>query len=78
MSEQPKEESKCLSCVKNCLGFIFPSLLEGLTHPDQRENLPKRGKKKQQYQRVSNPNVYPSFILDPIIPMTNVVGGGGR
>ncbi|CDW79344.1 elmo domain-containing protein 3-like [Stylonychia lemnae] len=42
--------------VKNCLACIFPKLLEGLTHPDQRDQLPIRKKKSQQYQRVSNPN----------------------
>eukprot|EP00347_Sterkiella_histriomuscorum_P018145 403346620 len=50
-------DNKCMSLIKNCLAMIFPKVLEGLTHPDQREQLPTRKKKdKKQYHRLTNPN----------------------
>ena len=46
-SVPPPNDGLCMKLIRNCLGVLFPKLLEGLTHPDQRDSLPTRGKKRK-------------------------------
>ena len=48
-------KDKCMGQFRNCLGILFPQLLEGLTPPEERGSLPSR-QSKAQYERVKNPN----------------------